>query len=100
VVAKVRGKLAIIKQTAQKFNVQRFNLRKLNELEGRKQYRVKISNKSAVSENLSGNKDINTAWENIRAYIKTSSKQSLDLYELKQHKLWFDEECLSFLDKR
>jgi len=37
-------------------------------------------------ENLSGNEDINRAWENIRANIKISSKQSLDLYELKQHK--------------
>ena len=46
--ANVREKLAIIKQTAQKFKVERFNLRKLNELEVRKQYRVKISNRSAA----------------------------------------------------
>jgi hypothetical protein len=38
VVAKFREILAAIKQPAQKFDVERFNLRKLNELEVRKQY--------------------------------------------------------------
>ena len=38
VVAKVRERLAVGKQAAQKFDGQRFNLRKLNELEVRKQY--------------------------------------------------------------
>ena len=30
--------------------------------------------------------------------IKTSAKESLGLYEMKQHKPWFDE-CLGFLDQ-
>jgi len=29
-----------------------------------------------------------------------SAKKSLVLYELKQHKPWFDEECLRILDQR
>jgi hypothetical protein len=40
VVAKVRKRLAVSKQAAQKFDVERFNLRKLNELEVRKQYQI------------------------------------------------------------
>jgi len=44
VVAKVREKFAVSKQEAQKFVLERFNLRKLNELEARKQYQIKISN--------------------------------------------------------
>jgi hypothetical protein len=44
VVAKVRERLAVVKQSAQKFDVERFNLRRLNELEVRKQYHIKISN--------------------------------------------------------
>jgi hypothetical protein len=32
--------------------------------------------------------------------ISKSQLQNLDLYELKQHKPWFDEECLHFLDQR
>jgi len=38
VVVKVREILAVRKQAAQKFDGERFNLRKLNELEVRKQY--------------------------------------------------------------
>jgi len=44
--------------------------------------------------------DINRAWENIKENIKTSAKESLGLQELKQHKPWFDEECLGVLDQR
>jgi len=37
-----------VKQAAQKFDVERFNVRKLNELEVRKQYQIKNSNKFTV----------------------------------------------------
>jgi hypothetical protein len=37
VAAEVRERLAVIKQAAQKFDVEKFNFRKLNELEARKQ---------------------------------------------------------------
>jgi len=37
VVAKVRERLAVSKQEVQKFDAERFNLRKLNQLEVRKQ---------------------------------------------------------------
>jgi len=39
-------------------------------------------------------------WENIKGNIKTLDKDSIGLHELKQHKPWFDEECLGFLDQR
>ena len=51
-------------------------------------------------ENLCVSKDIKGPWENIKENIKTSAKDSLGLYELKQHKPWFVEECLSFLVQR
>jgi len=38
VVARVRGRLAVSKQAAWTFDVERFILRKLNKLEVRKQY--------------------------------------------------------------
>ena len=50
-------------------------------------------------ENISDGKDINRAWENIKENIKTSVKEGLGLHSLKQHKPWFDEECLGFLDQ-
>jgi hypothetical protein len=51
-------------------------------------------------ENLSDSEDINRAWKNIKGIIKTSGEDGLDVHELKQHKPWFDEECLHFLDQR
>ena len=46
---------------AQKFDGERFNLRKLNALEVRKQYQIDISNRFSALENLSDSKDINKA---------------------------------------
>jgi hypothetical protein len=40
VVAKVRERLAVSQQEVQKFDGERFNVRKLNELEVRKQYQI------------------------------------------------------------
>jgi len=42
VVAEVRERLAVSKQATQKFEVERFNLTKLNELYFKKQYYIKI----------------------------------------------------------
>jgi hypothetical protein len=52
VVAKVRERLAVGEQTVHKFYMERFNLKKLNEVEGKEQYWVEISNRFAASENL------------------------------------------------
>jgi len=80
--------------------VERFNLWKLSELEVRKQYQIEIINRFAALENLNDCEDIKRTWKNIKENIKTAPKESLGLYELKQHKPWFDEECLDFLDQR
>jgi len=100
VIAKVRERLAVGKQATQRYDRQRFNLRKLNELEVRKQYQIEITNRFAALENLNDDQDINRIWENIKEDIKISVEESLGLHELKQHKPRFDEECLGFLDQR
>ena len=61
VVAKVRERLVVNKQAAQKFDREKFNLRKLNELEVRKQYQINITNRFAALENLSDDEDLNRA---------------------------------------
>jgi hypothetical protein len=58
-------RLVVSKQAAQKFDVDRFNLKKLSELEVRKQYQIEITNRFAALENLIYDKDINRAWESI-----------------------------------
>jgi len=92
--------LAVSKQTARRFDWEVFNLRKLNELAIRRKYEIEITKSFAALENLNNDEDINMAWENIKENFKTSAKQNLCLHKLKQHKPCFDEECLSFLDKR
>ena len=98
--AKVRKRLAVGKQAAQRFDRQRFNLKKLNEPEVRKQYQIEITSRFAALENLNDNEDVDRTSENIIENIQTSAKESLGLYELKQNKPWFHEECLGFLDQR
>jgi hypothetical protein len=71
VVAKVKERLAVIKQA--KFDMERFHLRKLNEMEIIKQYHIKISNRFAALEILNDSEEINRAWENIKKNIKFSA---------------------------
>jgi hypothetical protein len=89
-VAKVKERLAVRKQAVQKFDGERFNLKKLNDLEVRKQYQTEITKSFAALENLSEDEDINRVWESIKENIKPSAKESLGLHEVKQHKPWFD----------
>jgi hypothetical protein len=99
-IVKFREILAEDKQAAQRFDRQRFNLRKLNEPEVREQYQIEITNRFAALENLSDDEDVDRTWENIKENIRTSAKESLGLHELMQNKPWFDEECLGFLGQR
>ena len=61
-VAEVREKFAVSKQVARKFDEERFNLRKLIELEVWKQDQIKISNRFATLDNLNDSEGINTTW--------------------------------------
>jgi hypothetical protein len=81
VVTKVRERLAVSTQAAQKFDAERFNLKKLSELDVRKQYQIKISNRFAALEILNFSEDINMAWENIKESIKISAEGSLEMCE-------------------
>jgi hypothetical protein len=47
-VAKVRESMAVSKQTAHRVHRERFNHKKLNEVEGKEQYCVEISNRFAA----------------------------------------------------
>jgi hypothetical protein len=87
VVAKVRKIFAVSKQATRNFDMEKFTLRKLNELEVRKQDQIKFSKSLTAMENSSDGEDLNRSWENIKENIKKKSyKESLCLYKLKQHK--------------
>ena len=57
-VAKLRERLAGSKQAAQKFEEERFNLRKLKELEVKEKYQIEITSRFAALENLNGDEDV------------------------------------------
>ena len=73
VVAKIKQRLAVSKQATQKFVVERFSLRKKNELEVRKQCQIKNSIRFTVSDNLNDSENTNRGWGNIKENIKTSA---------------------------
>ncbi|PNF29719.1 hypothetical protein B7P43_G12562 [Cryptotermes secundus] len=93
VVAKVMERLAVNKQTTHRVHMERFNLKNLNEVEGKEQYCIEVSNRFTALEKLQTELDVNKAWETIRENIKMSVKESLGYYEPKKHKPWCDEGC-------
>jgi hypothetical protein len=70
-VAKLRGRTSVSKRARQNFDLERFDLKKLNDVEVKERYKVEISNRFTVLESLDESFDTNNAWENIREYIKT-----------------------------
>jgi hypothetical protein len=72
VVAKVRDRLAVNEQRSHRFHMERLNLKKLKEVEGKDQYRVEVSDRLAAIEDLDAGVEINSACETIRENIKIS----------------------------
>jgi hypothetical protein len=55
--------------------MERFNLKKLNEVEGKEQYRVEIWNRFAALENFDADANINWAWETVKEMYKLQPKR-------------------------
>jgi hypothetical protein len=66
--------------------MERFNLKKLNEVGRKEKYRVEVSNRFEALEDLDAEVEINSAWETIRDNIKISAKESLGYYDLKRRR--------------
>jgi hypothetical protein len=58
-------------------DIDRFNLKKLNEGEVKEQYQVTIKNRFSALENLKDSGDISRAWDAIRENIKISAKECI-----------------------
>jgi hypothetical protein len=99
-VAKVKEQLAVNKQRSHRFHMERFNLKKLNKVEGKEQYHVEVSKRFAALEDLDAEVEMNSAWEMIREKINISAEESLGYCELKKHNPWFDETCSKLVDRR
>jgi hypothetical protein len=55
------------------FDLERFDLKKLDDVEVKEKYQLEISSRFAALEGLDGSFDINNSWESIRENIKTSA---------------------------
>jgi len=82
VVARVRERPAVSKQETQNFDVETLNVRKLREMEVRKEYQIKISNRFAALEILNEIEDTKRAWGNKNENIKTSAIRVYSMYNL------------------
>jgi hypothetical protein len=78
-VATVKFRLTVSKETMYRVHMERFNLKKLNRVEGKEQYHVEISDRFAALENFDTDVDINRAWESIRDNIKIFSQREYRL---------------------
>jgi hypothetical protein len=63
------------------------------EVEGKEQYRVEVSNRFVALEDLDAEVEV------IKDNIKISSKENLGYFEWKKHESWFDEGCSKLLDQ-
>ena len=70
----MRERLAVNQQAAQKFDVEIFNLRKLNELEVKEKYKIEITNRFAALGNLNVDEDVNRAWKTLKRISKPQLK--------------------------
>jgi hypothetical protein len=98
-VAKLRERISVIKWVRKNFDLQGFDLIKLDDIVLKEKYQIEISNRFAVLEILDENFDINNVWEIIRENIKASAKGNLGYQKLKHNKPRFDDECSKLLDE-
>jgi hypothetical protein len=66
VAAKLRERISVSKRARQKFDLERFDLKKLDDVDVKEKYQVEISNRFATLESLNKSLDINHAWKSIR----------------------------------
>jgi hypothetical protein len=77
---KVTERLAVNKQRSQIFHMEMFILKKVNEVRGKEQFRVEVSNRFAALEDSDADVEINSAWETMRENILHFSQRESRLF--------------------
>jgi hypothetical protein len=85
-VAKLRDRISVSKRARRKFDLERFELRKLDDVEVKEKYQVQISNRYAALGNSNESLDIKSTSESIKENIKASIKQNLGYHGRKFNK--------------
>jgi hypothetical protein len=68
VVAKVKERLAMKEQRSHILYMERFNFKKLNEVDDKEKYHFKVSNRFAALEELKAEVDVSSVWQTMREY--------------------------------
>jgi hypothetical protein len=76
-----------------------FYLEKLNQVEAKEQYEVKISIWFLTLESSDDDADLSKVWEIILKNITISTKESLGSCEMKKYNPWFNEAYSELLDQ-
>jgi hypothetical protein len=76
-VANVWEILAVNRQKLHRLHIEKFNLKILNQAEGKKKYHVEVSNRFAAFKDSDAEMEVTTVQETIRENIKNSAKESL-----------------------
>jgi hypothetical protein len=100
VVAEMRERISVSKGTRQNSDLERFDLKKLDDVEVKEKCQVEISNRFVALESLVESLDINKTYESIRENIKTSAKENLRYWKLKHKKPRFNDEYSKLIDQR
>jgi hypothetical protein len=100
VVAKLRERISVSTRVRQHPDLERFDLKRLDDVEVKKKYQVEISISFADLESLDKCFDIQYAWESIRENTNTSAKGNLGYQKLKHNKLLFDDKCSKLIGQR
>jgi hypothetical protein len=85
-VAKLRERISVSKRARKNFDLERCDLKKIDNVELEGQYQIEISYRFAALESLDENFDINNSCEIIRENIKTSAKDNLRYQRLRHDK--------------
>jgi hypothetical protein len=73
-VVKVRERLAVNKQRSHRLHTERFNLKKLNELEGEEKYLIKVSNRFAALKDLDTELEVIVLAKQLKRIYKFHSR--------------------------
>jgi hypothetical protein len=100
VMEELRQRISVSIRARQNFDLERFDLKKLNDIEDKEKYQVEISNRFAALEGLENSFGIVNDWESIRENIKTSAKDNRGYQKLKHNKSWFEDKCSILIGQR
>jgi hypothetical protein len=76
-VAKLRERNSVSKRARQKFDLERFDLKRLDDVKVKGKYQVEISKRTAALENSDERLDINSVSQSIRENIATLGKKKM-----------------------